>query len=106
MRHCAFDNLACGLLNKRLYAKHPDARDLLEKVTRCAQRSLEREPRTITPSHNNEYYGLPQEWPDRLCVSRNQALRAGSGGADENYSERVLEAMRKAFAASVVGVPI
>ncbi len=69
MRHYAFDKLVCGLLDMHLYAKHPEASPLLEKVTRHAQRSFERQPRTVTPSHNTQYYGLPQEW---YTLSENQ----------------------------------
>ncbi len=69
MRHYAYDKLVCGLVDQHLYAGHPDAVPLLEKVTAFAQRSFEREPRTVTPSHNTEYYGLPQEW---YTLSENQ----------------------------------
>jgi hypothetical protein len=69
MRHYRFDKLACGLLDMHLYLRHPDAVPLLEKVTQYAQRTFEREPRTVTPSHNTEYYGLPQEW---YTLSENQ----------------------------------
>ncbi len=69
MRHYAFDKLACGLVDMHLYAGHPDAVPLLEKVTAYARGSLAREPKTVTPSHNTQYYGLPQEW---YTLSENQ----------------------------------
>src|SRR6266850_894549 len=48
---------------------HPEAIPLLEKITDHARRTLAREPKTVTPSHNTEYYGLPQEW---YTLSENQ----------------------------------
>jgi len=86
MRHYAFDKLVCGLLDMHLYAKHPDALGLLEKVTRYAQRSFEREPRTVTPSHNTEYYGLPQEW---YTLSENQyrAWQATGNAMHKEFAE-------------------
>jgi hypothetical protein len=69
MRHYAFDKLTCGLLDLHLYAGVADSIPLLERVTTHAQKSFEREPRTVTPSHNTEYYGLPQEW---YTLSENQ----------------------------------
>jgi DUF1680 family protein len=86
MRHYAFDKLACGLLDMHLYAQHPDASGLLEKVTSYAQRWLEREPRTVTPSHNTEYFGLPQEW---YTLSENQyrAWQATGNGMYKQFAE-------------------
>jgi uncharacterized protein len=69
MRHYTFDKLVCGLVDMHLYVRHPDAVSLLEKVTRYAAGNFEREPRTVTPSHNTQYYGLPQEW---YTLSENQ----------------------------------
>src|SRR5215471_19283948 len=83
MRHYAFDKLVCGLVDMHLYAAHTDASDLLEKVTRYAVRSLEREPRTVTPSHNTQYYGLPQEW---YTLSENQ-YRAWQATGNEMYQQ-------------------
>lgn len=80
MRHYAFDKLVCGLVDMHLYAAHPDALGLLDKVSAYAQRSLEREPRTVTPSHNTEYYGLPQEW---YTLSENQYRAFQATGNDE-----------------------
>ena len=83
MRHYAFDKLVCGLVDMHLYAAHTDASGLLEKVTRYAVRSLEREPRTVTPSHNTQYYGLPQEW---YTLSENQ-YRAWQATGNEMYKQ-------------------
>ena len=83
MRHYAFDKLVCGLVDMHLYAAHTDASGLLEKVTRYAERSLEREPRTVTPSHNTQYYGLPQEW---YTLSENQ-YRAWQATGNEMYKQ-------------------
>jgi DUF1680 family protein len=83
MRHYAFDKLACGLVDMHLYAAHPDASGLLENVTSHAQRSLEREPRTVTPSHNTQYYGLPQEW---YTLSENQ-YRAWHATGNEMFKK-------------------
>jgi hypothetical protein len=81
MRHYAYDKLVCGLLDMHLYAGHPDALPLLEKVTNFAEKSFEREPKTVTPSHNTEYYGMPQEW---YTLSENQ-YRAYQATGNERY---------------------
>jgi DUF1680 family protein len=83
MRHYTFDKLACGLLDMHLYASHPDAPRLLEKVTGHAMRSLDREPRTVTPSHDTQYYGLPQEW---YTLAENQ-YRAWQATANPMYKD-------------------
>jgi DUF1680 family protein len=83
MRHYTFDKLACGLLDMHLYASHPDAPRLLEKVTGPAIRTLEREPRTVTPSHDTQYYGLPQEW---YTLAENQ-YRAWQATANPMYKD-------------------
>jgi DUF1680 family protein len=81
MGHYQYDKLVCGLVDMHLYAGHPDALPLLEKVNDYAERRLEREPRTVTPSHNTEYYGLPQEW---YTLSENQ-YRAYVATGDDRY---------------------
>jgi len=81
MRHYAFDKLAGGLVDMHLYAGHADALPFLEKVSAYAQRSFERVPRTVTPSHNTEYYGLPQEW---YTLAENQ-YRAWQATRNEAY---------------------
>lgn len=83
MRHYTFDKLACGLLDMHLYANHPDALPLLDRVTQYAQRSLEREPRTVTPSHDTQYYGLPQEW---YTLAENQ-YRAWQATGNPMYKD-------------------
>jgi DUF1680 family protein len=62
MRHYPFDKMVCGLLDMHLYAGHPDAAPLLVRTTEWARRTLAREPKIVVPSHNTQYYGLPQEW--------------------------------------------
>lgn len=69
MRHYAYDKLVCGLVDMHLYAGHPAAVPLLEKTTDWARRTLDRQPKIVVPSHNTQYYGLPQEW---YTLSENQ----------------------------------
>ena len=63
MRHYAFDKLVCGLVDLQHYADVKDAASVLERVTGFARRSFERVQKPLAdPTHNQHYYGLPQEW--------------------------------------------
>jgi DUF1680 family protein len=62
MRHYAYDKLVCGLVDLQKYAGHEEAIPLLEKVTEFAIRSFDRTNQDADPSHNQGYYGRPQEW--------------------------------------------
>ena len=63
MRHYAFDKLACGLVDLQRYAGHESAGAVLERVTAFAIASFERVQLPLSDkSHNQHYYGLPQEW--------------------------------------------
>lgn len=62
MGHYPYDKMVCGLVDLQLYARHPDAAGVLEKTTDFARRTFSRENRLADPSHNQHYYGLPQEW--------------------------------------------
>jgi hypothetical protein len=66
MGHYRFDKLVGGLVDLDLYAGHRAASDVLERVTQSATKTLERpeNPREALadPSHNQRYYGAPQEW--------------------------------------------
>jgi uncharacterized protein len=62
MRHYAFDKLVCGLVDLQRYADHEPAIAVLEKVTAFATREFSRENELADPTHNQGYYGRPQEW--------------------------------------------
>lgn len=63
MRHYPFDKLVCGLVDLQLYAGHREAGPVLERVTASAVKNFERVQLPLAdPSHNQHYYGLPQEW--------------------------------------------
>ena len=63
MRHYPFDKLVCGLVDLQLYAGHRDAGPVLERVTASAVKNFERVKLPLAdPSHDQHYYGLPQEW--------------------------------------------
>jgi DUF1680 family protein len=64
MGHYRYDKLVGGLVDLGLYADHREATVLLERVTDFAIRNLERPgPGALAdPSHNQRYYGVPQEW--------------------------------------------
>ena len=62
MRHYAFDKLVCGLVELQRYAGHEPAIAMLEKVTAFAAREFSRENQLADPTHNQGYYGRPQEW--------------------------------------------
>jgi DUF1680 family protein len=61
--HYAFDKVVCGLVDLHLYAEDQYAIPALERVTAFAARNLQRMQLPLAdPSHNQHYYGLPQEW--------------------------------------------
>lgn len=62
MRHYPYDKLVCGLVDLAKYAGHQDAIALLERVTDYAVKSFDRANQDADPSHNQAYYGRPQEW--------------------------------------------
>jgi hypothetical protein len=63
MGHYPFDKLVCGLLDLQVYAGHRAAGPVLERVTAHAAKTFERVQKLLAdPSHNQHYYGLPQEW--------------------------------------------
>ena len=66
MGHYRFDKLVGGLVDLDLYAGHRKASAVLSRVTANAVRTLERpeNPREALadPTHNQRYYGVPQEW--------------------------------------------
>ena len=66
MGHYRFDKLVGGLVDLELYTGHRAASVVLSRVTSSAMRTLERpqNPREALadPSHNQRYYGSPQEW--------------------------------------------
>jgi hypothetical protein len=66
MGHYRFDKLVGGLVDLDLYAGHHEAAAVLEKVTASAMKTLERPENSrealADPSHDQRYYGAPQEW--------------------------------------------
>jgi uncharacterized protein len=62
MRHYAYDKLVCGLVDLQQYAGHEPAVAMLEKVTAFAAANFDRDNRLADPTHNQGYYGRPQEW--------------------------------------------
>ena len=66
MGHYRFDKLVGGLVDLDLYADHRRASEILARVAAKAVKTLERpgNPREALadPSHNQRYYGVPQEW--------------------------------------------
>ena len=66
MGHYRFDKLGGGLVDLELYAGHRAASAVLSRVTASAWRTLERPVNSrealADPSHNQRYYGVPQEW--------------------------------------------
>ena len=63
MGHYPFDKLVCGLVDLQRYAGHAPAIPALERVTAFADRTFQRAQMPLAdPSHNQHYYGLPQEW--------------------------------------------
>lgn len=62
MQHYAFDKLVCGLVDLQLYADHQAAIPVLEKVTDFAIAKFDRSNHLADPTHNQGYYGVPQEW--------------------------------------------
>jgi len=62
MHHYSYDKMVCGLVDMKLYADHPDAVPLLEKITDWAAKTFAHTNMIVVPSHNTLYYGMPQEW--------------------------------------------
>jgi uncharacterized protein len=66
MGHYRFDKLVGGLVDLELYAGHRAASAILSRVTVSASGTLERPANSrealADPSHNQRYYGVPQEW--------------------------------------------
>jgi hypothetical protein len=66
MGHYRFDKLVGGLVDLALYAGHRAASEVLLRVTVSARKTLERPENSrealADPSHNQRYYGSPQEW--------------------------------------------
>ncbi len=63
MRHYPFDKVVCGLVDLQKYAGYREAGAVLERLTAFAVKNFERMQKPLAdPSHNQHYYGLPQEW--------------------------------------------
>jgi hypothetical protein len=90
MGHYRFDKLVGGLVDLELYAGHGEARPVLERVTAYAAGNLERpaSPREALadPTHNQRYYGNPQEW---YTLSENlyRAFELTGNGAFRSFAE-------------------
>jgi hypothetical protein len=63
MGHYPFDKLVCGLVDLGHYTGHAPALATLARVTAFARKTFDRAQAPLAdPSHNQHYYGLPQEW--------------------------------------------
>lgn len=63
MGHYPFDKMVCGLVDLQAYAGHAAAGPVLERITAFASTHFERARMPLAdPTHNQHYYGLPQEW--------------------------------------------
>jgi DUF1680 family protein len=63
MAHYPFDKMVCGLVDLQAYGGHAAAGPVLERITAFAAKTFERPRMPLAdPSHNQRYYGLPQEW--------------------------------------------
>ncbi len=63
MRHYPFDKLVGGLVDLQRYGNVPEAGAMLARVVSFADRTFDRPELALAdPSHNQHYYGLPQEW--------------------------------------------
>jgi hypothetical protein len=105
---------AAGIRLEPFDYRHPDAAGALEKITDFARRTFSRENRLADPSHNQHYYGLPQEWytlaenlyraseladalQGKRILRRPGSLRCSEGrGETRRYQERGKEQLRKA----------
>jgi uncharacterized protein len=82
MGHYRFDKLVCGLVDLQLYLGYGAAAPVLERVTDFAIRSFDRPQAPLAdPSHNQRYYGVPQEW---YTLSEN-LYRAYALTGEETY---------------------
>ena len=82
MRHYPFDKLVGGLVDLQKYGGVTAAAPMLARVVAFAQRhSIGRSCRWPIRSHNQHYYGLPQEW---YTLSEN-LYRAYRLTGDEAY---------------------
>jgi DUF1680 family protein len=63
MGHYPFDKMVCGLVDLQAYAGHAPAGPVLERITAFASTHFDRAQMPLAdPTHNQRYYGLPQEW--------------------------------------------
>ena len=82
MRHYPYDKVVCGLVDLQQYADYPGAPLVLARITGYAMKHFERPQMPLAdPSHNQHYYGLPQEW---YTLSEN-LYRAYLLTGDETY---------------------
>jgi uncharacterized protein len=63
VQHYAYDKLVGGLVDLQKYGKVAEAGPVLERITAFANKTFDRAKMPLAdPSHNQHYYGLPQEW--------------------------------------------
>jgi uncharacterized protein len=63
MKHYAFDKIVGGLVDLQQHARVAEAVPVLARVTAFAAKTFDRPKLALAdPSHNQHYYGLPQEW--------------------------------------------
>ena len=90
MGHYRFDKLVGGLVDLSLYAGHRPAEAVLSRVTANAVKTFERPENRrealADPTHNQRYYGVPQEW---YTLSENlyRAYRLTSDSLFRSFAE-------------------
>jgi hypothetical protein len=63
MKHYAFDKLVGGLVDLQQHGGIGEAGPMLARVTAFADKTFDRAKLALAdPTHNQHYYGLPQEW--------------------------------------------
>jgi DUF1680 family protein len=86
MRHYPFDKAVCGLVDLHLYAGDTTAIPLLEKITAFAVKAFDRSNNLADPSHDQAYYGVPQEWYT-LAENLFRAYRATGDAKFKTFAE-------------------
>jgi DUF1680 family protein len=86
MHHYSYDKMVCGLVDLKLYADHPDAVPLLEKITDWAASTFAHTNMIVVPNHNTLYYGMPQEWYT-LAENQFRAYQLTGNPKFKNFGE-------------------
>jgi uncharacterized protein len=90
MGHYPFDKLVCGLVDLQAYAGVGEAAPVLERVTAHARKTFDRIKLPLAdPTHNQHYYGLPQEWYT-LAENLYRAYRLTGNDLYRNFGDEWL----------------